>query len=75
ALARTTLGAVRLGARFDTRRVDAGFTGLGSALLEVGSRVRRLQTGRIENYLLLLCAWGLGVVAVAVVIGLFVPLR
>ncbi len=75
ALAQTTLVAVRLGARFDTRRVDAGFTGLGSALLGVGSRVRRLQTGRIENYLLLLCAWGLGVVVVAVVIGLFVPLR
>ncbi len=74
-IARATRRAARAGAGFERGRVDAGFSGLGAAILVVSSRVRRLQTGRIENYLLLLCAWGLGVITVAVLLGLILQGR
>lgn len=65
-LARATLAAVRASARFDARRIDAAVRELGQGILAFSQRVRALQTGRIENYLLLVFVWGLGVIAIAV---------
>ncbi len=59
------LVAIRASARFDIHGLDAAFNGLGQALLAASQRVRSAQTGRIENYLLAVCAWGVGVIAVA----------
>ncbi len=66
-LADGTLAVVRASGRFDVRRVDAAVRDLGRGILALGQRVRVAQTGRIENYLLMAFAWGLGVLLVAVV--------
>ena len=66
ALAGATLALIRASARFDVRRVDAAVRDLGQGILALGQRVRVLQTGRIENYLLIVFVWGLGVMVVAV---------
>jgi hypothetical protein len=39
---------------------------LGKGILAFSQRVRALQTGRIDNYLLAVFVWSLGVVAIAV---------
>lgn len=63
--AAATLAAVRASAHFDLRRLDAAITAVGQALLGASQRLRRLQTGRIENYLLGVFVWGLGALALA----------
>ncbi len=65
-LADGTLAVVRASGRFDVRRFDAAVRDLGRGILALGQRVRVAQTGRIENYLLMAFAWGLGVLLVAV---------
>ena len=65
-LARATLAVVRASGRFDARRFDGVVRGIGQGFLTLGQRVRAAQTGRIENYLLVALAWGLGVLAIAV---------
>src|SRR5712692_7380381 len=65
-LADGTLAVVRASGRFDVRRFDAAVRDLGRGILGLGQRVRVAQTGRIENYLLMAFAWGLGVLLVAV---------
>ena len=62
-----TLAFVRACGRFDVRRIDRAVQDVGQGILALGQRVRVLQTGRIENYLLIVFIWGLGVIAVAVV--------
>lgn len=65
ATARGTLDLVRAGARFDRRGLDAGVRRFGAGLLGLSQRARRLQTGRIENYLLAVFIWGLGIIVAA----------
>ncbi|MEO8953594.1 MAG: hypothetical protein ABI396_03730, partial [Ktedonobacteraceae bacterium] len=62
-----TLALVRASGRFDVRRIDETIDDMGQGILALGQRVRAFQTGRIENYLLVVFLWGLGVIAVAVV--------
>ena len=66
ALAAAMLALVRASARFDVQRVDAAVRDLGQGILALGQRVRVFQTGRVENYLLIVVLWGLGVIVVAV---------
>ncbi len=65
-LARGTMALVRASGRVDVRGFDEAVKDLGRDILAFGQRVRVLQTGRIENYLLLVFIWGIGVVALAV---------
>jgi hypothetical protein len=65
-ITRATLAFVRACGRFDVRRIDTAVRDLGQGILIAGQRIRVLQTGRIENYLLIVFVWGLGVIAVAV---------
>ena len=65
-LTRATLALVRASGRFDAQRIDAAVKDVGEGILALGQRVRGVQTGRIENYLLLVMVWGLGVIALAV---------
>jgi len=60
------LAILRTSARVDLHRVDASFNAFGRALLAAGQRLRGLQTGRIENYLLGIFVWGLGAIILAV---------
>ena len=60
--ARATAGLSRLSGKFDLRFVDGMVNGMGDFLYGLGNVGRRLQTGRLRNYLMFL--------AVAVV-GLF----
>ena len=69
-LARATLAIVRASGRFDVRRFDGAVRDIGQGFLALGQRVRVAQTGRIENYLLAALTWGLGVLAVAVLVAL-----
>jgi NADH-quinone oxidoreductase subunit L len=66
ALARGTMALVRASGRVDVHGFDEAVKDLGRDILAFGQRVRVLQTGRIENYLLLVFVWGIGVVALAV---------
>ena len=65
-ITRVTLAFVRACGRFDVRRIDMAVRDLGQGILILGQRIRVLQTGRIENYLLIVFVWGMGVIAVAV---------
>ena len=64
---RATLALVRAAGNFDVRAIDAAVRDMGQGILTLGQRVRRFQSGRIENYLLVVFVWGIGVVAVAIV--------
>ncbi|GAC1683098.1 MAG: NADH-quinone oxidoreductase subunit L [Ktedonobacteraceae bacterium] len=66
AVARATVSVVRVSGRVDVHGFDDTVKDLGQTILALGQRVRVLQTGRIENYLLLVFMWGIGVVALAV---------
>jgi NADH:ubiquinone oxidoreductase subunit 5 (subunit L)/multisubunit Na+/H+ antiporter MnhA subunit len=65
-LVRGVLFVVRACAGIDRRALDAVLRDLGEGILTFSQRVRALQTGRIENYLLAVLVWGLGVIAIAV---------
>ncbi len=65
-LVRGVLFVVRACAGIDRRALDAALRDLGAGILAFSQRVRALQTGRIENYLLAVLVWGLGVIAIAV---------
>jgi NADH-quinone oxidoreductase subunit L len=66
-LARATLALVSVSNRFDIRVIDRSLTSFSQDVLRLSQRLRRLQTGRIENYMLVVFLWGVAVVAVAVV--------
>ena len=66
-LATLTLVLVGASGRFDVRRIDGVVQAFGREVLALGQRVRVVQTGRIENYLLIVFVWGIGVIALAVV--------
>lgn len=66
-IASGTLRLIRAGARFDLRRLDAFSTGIGDGLISAGQRLRALQTGHIENYLLMLFVWSLGALVLAAI--------
>ena len=68
-LAVATRNLVRASGRFDRSRIDAAVASSGNGLLGLGQRVRAVQTGRIENYLLALFVWGLAIVVLALVGG------
>ncbi|MGI8914758.1 MAG: NADH-quinone oxidoreductase subunit 5 family protein [Chloroflexota bacterium] len=68
-MARGTLDLVRASDRFDRTRLDAAVASSGDTLLGLGQRVRAVQTGRIENYLLAIFVWGLAIVALALIGG------
>lgn len=67
-LARATMALVRASGRVDLRGFDVIVGDIGHSILIFSQRVRGLQTGRIENYLLLVFMWGLGVLALAVLV-------
>ncbi len=67
-LARATMTLVRASGRVDLRVFDVIIGDIGQSILTLSQRVRGLQTGRIENYLLLVFIWGLGVLALAVLV-------
>ena len=66
-LAVKALRAVRWVGWFDLRRLDGAVCGFANGLLYLGQRVRVLQTGRIENYLLVIFLWGLAALVAGVV--------
>jgi hypothetical protein len=66
--AASMLTAVEAGRRLDLRGIEAAIERFGHALLAVSQRLRALQTGRIENYLLAVFVWGLGLIALAALI-------
>jgi NADH-quinone oxidoreductase subunit L len=56
------------GQAFDERIVDGVVNGVGAIVATIGSAARIIQTGRAQNYLLV------GLVAVAVMLGMFLVL-
>lgn len=66
-IAKATLAIIRAALNFDLRRVDAAFTNFGRGLLAISQRLRGIQTGRIENYLVAVFVWGLGALVLAVI--------
>ncbi len=64
-----TLRAIIAAGRFDVRRIDAFVTSVGARVLTVSERLRPLQTGRIENYLVPLFVWGVLLVALAALLA------
>ena len=66
-LVKATLALVRASGRFDMQWLDAAIRKLGQDILALSQRVRAWQTGRIENSLLAVFVWSLGVIAVAIV--------
>ncbi len=66
-LAEALLRLVRWANRFDLRGLDAAVREFARSTLRFGGLVRRVETGRIENYLLAMLIWGIGVALAAVV--------
>ena len=64
-----TLRIIRAAAGLDVRRLDAFVAGVGRSILAVSGRLRVVQTGRIENYLLPVFVWGCVLIAVAAVLN------
>ena len=65
--AQGTLRLIRSAGTFDLQRLEAGVREFAEGVLCLSQRVRRVQTGRIENYLLAIFIWALVVIAAAVV--------
>jgi NADH-quinone oxidoreductase subunit L len=65
-LAKATLALVRVSGRVDRRGFDGSVRTIGQDMLTISQRLRSWQTGRIENYLLAVFIWGLGVMVIAV---------
>ncbi|GHP01166.1 hypothetical protein KSF_112130 [Reticulibacter mediterranei] len=65
-MTRAIMTLVQASGRFDLQGLDAAANTLGQRILTLSQRVRRIQTGRIENYLLLVFCWGVGVLVLAV---------
>ncbi len=65
-LAKATLALVRVSGRVDRRGFDDSIRTIGQDMLALSQRLRSWQTGRIENYLLAVFIWGLGVMVIAV---------
>jgi NADH:ubiquinone oxidoreductase subunit 5 (subunit L)/multisubunit Na+/H+ antiporter MnhA subunit len=65
-LAKATLALVRVSGRVDRRGFDDAVRTIGQDMLAISQRLRSWQTGRIENYLLAVFMWGLGVMVIAV---------
>lgn len=65
-LAKATLALVRVSGRVDRRGFDDSIRTFGQDMLALSQRLRSWQTGRIENYLLAVFIWGLGVMVIAV---------
>lgn len=66
-MARATLGLVQTADRFDVADVNATVLRLAGDVLAVGQRVRRVQTGEVDHYLLAIAGWSLALVVVAVI--------
>jgi NADH-quinone oxidoreductase subunit L len=60
-------GASTLISRFDRRVIDAAVDGVGTSLSYTGEALRRLQTGRVQSYGLVLFA-GAAVIAIVVIV-------
>lgn len=63
--ASATAAAVVGAGRFDVQRFDRAIDALSRLVLRAGERMRVLQTGRIENYLMVAFGWALTVLGVA----------
>lgn len=59
------LSLVQASGRFDGRRFDAAVAGFGQSLLAAGQRVRAVQSGQIDNYLLAVFGWTLALILAA----------
>lgn len=64
------LSLVQASGRFDGRRFDAAVAGFGQSLLAAGQRVRAVQSGQIDNYLLAVFGWSLALILVASIAAL-----
>ncbi|MBF6590567.1 MAG: NADH-quinone oxidoreductase subunit L [Ktedonobacterales bacterium] len=53
--------------RLDLRGVEGGIQAAARGILAVSQRARRVQTGMVGNYLLVIFYWGLGIVALAAI--------
>ena len=53
---------------FDLNWLDKAINNSGRELLSISQFVRKVQTGRIENYLLILFIFGLGASALGVLL-------
>ncbi len=66
-LAEGLLWVVRRVNRFDLGGLDRGVRDFAGGTLRFSDLIRRLQTGRIENYLLAVLIWGIGISLAALV--------
>jgi hypothetical protein len=64
-----TLRAIRAAAQFDVKRIDIFVSDAASRVLALSERLRRLQTGRVENYLLPLFVWTVFLVVLAALLS------
>jgi NADH-quinone oxidoreductase subunit L len=62
--------AVAAISHFDLHRLDAVFNSFGQIVLTISQHARNLQTGRIENYLLAIFIWSIGMIALAFTIAI-----
>ncbi len=65
--ARGVLALVGASRRFDQRAVERGVNGLAQGVFQAGGGIRPVQTGRVDNYLLIAFGWVAGAVAIAVI--------
>lgn len=55
------LALVRGAIRIDVAAVERSSAAFGNGVLEMGRRLQRLQTGRVENYLMTIFLWSLAI--------------
>ncbi|HSP80207.1 MAG TPA: proton-conducting transporter membrane subunit, partial [Myxococcaceae bacterium] len=68
--ARATVRVVRASARFDVRALDRAARALGGGLVRTSGTLLPVQTGRVDNYLLVAFAGTAAVVGLAVLVAL-----
>lgn len=69
ATADAVLKVIRQAARFDLRSLEESVLRAAESILVASNRLRKIQTGRIENYLLSIFLWSLVIVAAATVLA------
>jgi NADH:ubiquinone oxidoreductase subunit 5 (subunit L)/multisubunit Na+/H+ antiporter MnhA subunit len=60
------LALVRGAIRIDVAAVERSFAAFGDGVLATSQRLRRLQTGRVENYLMTIFVWSLAIALLVV---------
>ena len=69
-LTRRTLALLAYSHWFDVRKLDRSFDAAGQRVLQLGERLRPLQSGRIYNYLTAVFVWTLAALTLSAVIML-----